>query len=424
MNKTYISSLLVVLMAGAQVIKAQDADLDALLADDTSGVETEVTAEAVVESEAAASGGDTAAMAGDVETMLDRGVDLYKDGKYQEARLFFESVLAVDIYNRKAMNYLNRIAVRVSANETRKQEAARAIAMADVEQGWLPQYENVVGDLIKTTKPVATEDEKGVQAMTDHLKGLKIPSLDFRDANIKDVVLFLTETCRRMDSTGKGINLILLGLADSDNMGAAEGNNITISIRDMSMYDALQVIVEMASLRFDVEPNMVVIMPVNYVRSVDLVMETYTVIPEVGEELASMAGGGDSGATMDDLFGGGGGSSSAASDSGPVDVAGYFSIVNWPERASAMYYPSFKKLIVKNTAENLKKVKAIINDLEDEAINRRSSQVQIEAKFVEFSEGSLKELGFDWNIYGSGSVAGFEFNNAKSTYTPDRKSVV
>jgi len=31
----------------------------------------------------------------------------------------------------------------------------------------------------------------------------------------------------------------------------------------------------------------------------------------------------------------------------------------------------------------------------------RSQQVEIEAKFVEFNEGALEELGFDWNVYGS-----------------------
>jgi len=410
MNKTYISSLLVVLMAGAQAVWAQAADLDALLA------ESETEAASPAEVDMGTVGANLMQSNEDVATMLSMGEELYRLGKYQEAQLFFESVLSEDVYNRKAMDFLSRIAVKLEASEARLYAAARALSMAEVEVSWIPRYENVVGDLIERPEPSKTEEQKKIEEMTNHLKGMLMPTLDFRDATIKDVVLFLTETCRRMDSTGKGINFILLGLDNSDAMGAMTGNDITISIRDLSLYDALQVIVEMASLRFEVEPNMVVIMPANYVRSVDLMMETYTVIPEVGEELSSMAGGGDSGDTMDDLFGGG--SSSASTDSGPVDVSGYFSIVTWPEQSSAMYYPTFKKLIVKNTKENIRKVKTLVDELEEKAINDRSSQVQIEAKFVEFSEGSLKELGFDWNIYGSGSVAGFEFDQSTPTYTP------
>ena len=36
--------------------------------------------------------------------------------------------------------------------------------------------------------------------------------MDFRDADIRDVVLFLTETCRRQDPPG--INILPLGMDD------------------------------------------------------------------------------------------------------------------------------------------------------------------------------------------------------------------
>ena len=157
------------------------------------------------------------------------------------------------------------------------------------------------------------------------------------------------------------------------------------------------------------------IMPVNYVRSVDVIMKSFIVIPEVGEELSSMGGGDDSGGGMDDLFGGDSGSSS--SDMGPVDVAKYFSIVPWPEGSSAIYYPNFMKLVVKNTPDNIEATSQILGDLEFEAVKRRSQQVLIEAKFVEFNEGSFEELGFNWNIYGSGSVGGFNLVDG-STYAP------
>ena len=77
---------------------------------------------------------------------------------------------------------------------------------------------------------VITPQAAQIAAMTERLKGIVIPSLDFRDANIKDVVLFLTETCRRQDPTGKGVNILLLGMDD----GMGGQNNITISIVNMS----------------------------------------------------------------------------------------------------------------------------------------------------------------------------------------------
>ncbi len=420
MKKTYISSLLVVLMAGAQGVWAADAELDALLAEDSSAAMGTETMEAPVEGAEAAmveSGDDMAVVDTSIEGLMEAGIKSYNAANYDEARLMFEAVIAKDAYNRKAMIYLRKVAARISALEEQKKESVRASSVADVKKAWTPDFGDSLAavELREKAEPVTVP--AGVQKMTAHLKGIEIPSLDFRDANIKDVVLFLTETCRRMDSTGKGVNIILLGLSSSDAMGVEEGNNITISIRDMSLYDALQVIVEMASLKFEIESNMVLIMPANYVRPVDVEIESISVVPEVGEELSSMAGGADSGDTMDDLFGGGD-SGSMSSDSGPIDVSGYFSIVTWPEQASATYYPNFRKLIVKHTREDIRKIRSIVDDLEDEAIARRSSQVEIEAKFVEFSEGNLEELGFDWSFNGTGDVGGFKLKPDHLTYMP------
>ncbi|MEN8256198.1 MAG: hypothetical protein ABFR33_12095, partial [Verrucomicrobiota bacterium] len=143
---------------------------------------------------------------------------------------------------------------------------------------------------------------------------------------------------------------------------------------------------------------------VNYAPVSEMVMKSYDVDPEVGSELESFSG--DSGGGVDDLFG----DAPAESATGPVDVVGFFSIVEFPEGSSAIYRPRFHKLFVKNTPQNLKAIEEVLTDLDERAIMRRSQQVEIEAKFVEFSEGSLEELGFDWNIYGSGSAAGLELD--------------
>jgi len=411
MNKTYISSLLVVLLAGAQTIRAQGG-LDDVMAQE--GTPATVEAAEAASMDAAAK---TELEEVSTDKLLERAVELYDAGQYREARVVFEAVLADDPYNRKAMRYLSSTANKVRQLEQRKTETSREVALADIKTEWNPDLNNAVGAAIGASKPnVKTPEDVAVEQMEAHLKSIVIPTLDFRDANIKDVVLYLTEACRRIDTSGDGVNIILLGLDSSDAMDSGSlGNNITISIRNMSLYDALQYIVEMASLKFQVGTNVVTIMPVNYVRSVDVTVKSFIVIPEVGEELSAMGGGEDAGGGLDDLFGGDSGA--AAADTGPVDVAKFFSIVPWPEGASAIYYPNFRKLVVKNTPDNIEAVSQIIVDLEFEAVKRRSQQVLIEAKFVEFSEGALEELGFNWNIYGSGTVGGFKLAD-NTTYTP------
>jgi len=177
----------------------------------------------------------------------------------------------------------------------------------------------------------------------------------------------------------------------------------------MSLYAALGYVSEMANLKFEVKPNAIAIMPVTYAPAGALIRESYTVTREVGD-LLSAGGGSDSGGGADDLFGGDS-FSDDSSAGGPTDVAAFFSTIDFPEGASAEYHPAAKTLFVKNTEGNLGEVETFLAKLEDQASIERSQQVEIEAKFVEFSEGALEELGFDWTVYGSGSVGGFEFKD-------------
>ena len=60
--------------------------------------------------------------------------------------------------------------------------------------------------------------------------------------------------------------------------------------------------------------------------------------------------------------------------------------------SSANFLPQTSRLIVRNTADNLELVDAIV----EQANISGPKQVEIEAKFVEITQNNLKGLGFDW----------------------------
>ena len=412
MIKTYITALLVVLLAGTQAVQAQE-DMNDLLADLETAPETSAS-EAVVEPAA-----DTVA---DISTLFDRGRAYYKAGDYDNAEAAFGTMLAIDPYNSNAMDYLKRTAKRIEAAEAHKQVSTRARAMAEIQEIWNEDPEVAIAVKDPEGSKELTPEEIAIQQMEARIKAIMIPTLEFRDATAMDVVLFLSETCRRLDdaNNNKGVNIMLLGMGGFD----AEANSITISTREMSLYTALGYVSEMANLKFEVKPNAIAIMPVDYAPAGALIRESYTVTREVGD-LLSAGGGSDSGGGSDDLFGGGDSSFDDSSAGGPTDVAAFFSTIDFPEGSSAEYHPAAKTLFVENTEGNLGEVEAFLAKLEDQASIERSQQVEIEAKFVEFSEGALEELGFDWTVYGSGSVGGFEFKdgtyfNKTSGYTVPR----
>lgn len=382
MVKIGIGLMSVLLSATAVVAQTYNSDVFTLL--ENAGQQNAESAEQAVETAAA----EVVAQAQEV-SLLEKGVALYRADELAKAENVFEAVLVEDPYNRTAMTYLQRIASKLASISQTKQSADRAMALAEVERTWNQEPRSYGLNLDEDQGAEKSENELAIEAMTQRVEAIQIPSLDFRDADIRDVVIFLTETCLRQDA--EGINILTLGMENAISGG------ITISIRDLSLVEALQYITEMASLKFEIQENAIAIMPVGYVAPSDLQLISYDVIPEVGAELENMSG--DSGGGIDDLFG----DSSTTSAGGPIDVVGFFSIVEWPEGSSAVYQPNFHKLFVKNTPKNLGQVEDILYDLKEEAIKRRAQQVEIESKFVEYNEGALEELGFDWTLYNDGS---------------------
>ncbi len=420
MIKTHISALLVVLLAGAQMVQAQEsmddifAQLDA--ANGTGGsstttapaapaevndvapatVEAAPAAAPVQKEEAVEAKADAKADAKTnvIDSLFDKGISLYKKDDLAGALNMFDAILALDQYNVRAANYKKRVAQRIASREAVKRDASRTEAFSDVEAAWSPESKVLVNIDETQDDSVADADDQAVQQMEAQLKEIQIPSLDFPDASINDVLDFLRV------AAGSKVNILLMGMDPS----AADASAISLSIQNVNLYEALGYVVQMASLKFEVKPNAVYVMPADYVPVADMVSKSYDISPTVGTDLAASAN--SDGDSADDLFG----DSSASSDtsSGPIDVTAFFKgEVDFPKGSSAIYRARFNKLSIKNTPENIKKVEEVLTSLEDKAMNELSQQVEIEAKFIEFNEGALEELGFDWTVYGSGTVAGF-----------------
>jgi len=90
----------------------------------------------------------------------------------------------------------------------------------------------------------------------------------------------------------------------------------------------------------------------------------------------------------------------------PADVTMKFPEVAFPKGASAVYQPKSEKLFVRNTRENLLVLEEILDAMDIAKLSSGVDQVEIEAKFVEVSEGTLEQLGFEWNFANSVNVGG------------------
>lgn len=92
-----------------------------------------------------------------------------------------------------------------------------------------------------------------------------------------------------------------------------------------------------------------------------------------------------------------------------MDITAKFPEVNFPEGASAVYQPRMEKIFVRNTRDNLTVLEEILDAMDVANLSADVEQVEIEAKFVEVSEGTLEDLGFEWQTLAGNSydMAGF-----------------
>ncbi|MEC7908139.1 MAG: hypothetical protein VYB95_02295 [Verrucomicrobiota bacterium] len=337
-------------------------------------------------------------------SLMDKAINLYKEGKYSDSEKTFEFILQQDPYNRKAMEYLQRIATRVSVISEVEQQSARAQALAEIGQSWKESSKVYSIETEEDKKPIISSDDIAIQDLLESMKSIRIEKCEFINEEISVVLSFLAFKTR--EGSGKSVNFVPYGM--SELIGGE--SLINIELTDPSIFEALTFITEMNNWKFEVRSNAVIVMPIDYVAAEDLKVVTYPILPEVGAELEMSS----SDSSPDDLFGD---FSSNDNAGGPIDVQNHFAIVDWPEGSRILYHPSHSRLQVKNTAKNIKTLELILNDMREDAIQKRTRQVQIETKFVEYNEGALEELGYDWTLYDSGSVADFELADSGNYYT-------
>lgn len=86
-----------------------------------------------------------------------------------------------------------------------------------------------------------------------------------------------------------------------------------------------------------------------------------------------------------------------------VDVSGFFTGINFPKGTSAMYRPEFKRLFVRQTLENMLSMEDVLAEQSNAKRELMGKQVEIQTKFIEVSQDTLNQLGFDWSFDGKGN---------------------
>ncbi len=378
-----------------------------------------------------------------IDELLSEGRQYLELGDFNAAEALFEKVLLRDEYNISAMRFLRKLDQLRYKARSKEREATEADMMQKVRDTWNPPVRDDIQLPAAAQNRGAVETKTSAQKLQEKMEKIVIPSIEFRQANINDVVNFLVEASISGDKVdGSGVNIILnlstpggdsapapapaepaaanfgggefggfddLGAAPAApvNSSSAGIPTITLNLRRISLLDAVKYITEVARLKFRLEENAVIITPEGVVSGrvitrlypvqpsiIDVVVDRNEAPEQRGGEFVEMG--------------------STRSSIKKSDVKDFFEKagVPFPAGTSITYNPTISQLIVANTPENLEVFERILSRL-----NVIPNQVEIEARFVEISQDDLEELGFQWILtdnweiaqkQGIGGVAGQE----------------
>jgi general secretion pathway protein D len=347
--------------------------------------------------------------------------------EYEKARASFESVLAIEPENREAMSYLKELGDRKYVSNTAERNATAAKMTAQVRDTWNPQYKMIKAVEEKVDRVNPTPPSKSI---LDKMDKIVIPEIEFRQANIHDVVEFLNRASvdgdkTTADPTQRGVNIILnlsaggaQGAAaapaakpSADDVfgagqpagGAAGGGQtyeITFTARYITLLSALKIITSVAGLKWRVDGNIVMIVPADFDPS-EIEVRMYSVEPTFVERIreagsampapTEQLGGREMNRMQNEAIG-----------PGVPELKEYFEKmgVKFPKGSSITYNSAIGKVIVGNTAENLATFEKILPEL-----NVVPKQVEIEARFVEVNETDLQEIGLEWLLNDAWEIA-------------------
>jgi general secretion pathway protein D len=358
----------------------------------------------------------------EVTERMTQGREHYIANELDKAQAMFESVLRDDPDNTEALRWREKVTQARYERASMELETTRIDMVRQVRDAWNPR-DYGVGLAPRTEKdkgprePIRGETDQ--DRILKKMDGITIPEIDFRQANIQNVIEFLQDQSIEWDRSGddpRGVNLILnlgaveaapvaaqpadeWGFAPAPEPSAAPAGTqlITFRAREISLLQALKIVTDVANLKYRIEGNVVMVLPFNAADS-KIIHRMYDVLPTVGERISQVRAAAAAEERSSDFIAIGGGDI----DQGATDWKQFFSElgVKWPLSSSIKYVPAIGKLMVANTADNL-----AVFEQRLAALNIVPKQIEIEARFVEVNQTDLNSLGFEFLLTDDWEVA-------------------
>jgi general secretion pathway protein D len=342
----------------------------------------------------------------------------YNLGKYDECKREYEKVIRIDPYNTAARRGLEKLAQTKTDYYRAAYDQTRAELLSQVDAAWELSVPAESPNLPTASGP-SPDNHGGVAYITEKLRRIVIPRIDFTDTTVEEAIDFLRLRAAELDTleldtAKKGVNFVVrrprpgavaapAAEVATDAAAPAAGEALPtitdvgalrvkeLRVRNVPLAVALKYICDATKLRYKVDDFAVTLVPMTE-SGEDIFTRSFTVPPDFATSLDSGGEGGGGGAEADPFApAAGGGNSKKLSARKPVLDLLKASGIAFADGASATL-SSNGVLLVTNTPSELDKIEQLVNA----QTGKQPKQVKITTKFVEISQENNDELGFDW----------------------------
>ncbi len=358
-------------------------------------------------------------------------------GKYDDAKREYENVIRIDPFNSAARRGLERIASAKSDYYRAAYDHTRAELLMQVDSAWELSVPPDAPDLPTGPTGPSAGDDGGVAYITEKLKRIIIPRIDFEDTTVEEAIDFLRQRSAELDTleldpARKGVNFVVrrpraaaaatgadAGLdaaASSDLLPAAGADPGSLRVqqlrvRNVPLAQALKYICEQTKLRYKVDDFAVTLVPQTE-SGEDIFTRTFSVPPDFYSSLDSGGGAAAGGGEVDPFAEPAAGGPGRIEARKPIIDLLKNAGIAFPDGTSATLSAN-GVLLITNTPTELDKVEQLVTAL----VNQQPKQVKITTKFIEIAQENNDELGFDWivnpfglnsegTLFGSGGTRG------------------
>jgi general secretion pathway protein D len=344
----------------------------------------------------------------------------YNLGKFNESKREYEKVLRIDPYNSAARRGMERLTQAKADYYRAAYDQTRAELLSQVDAAWelaVPTENLVLPDGNRLT----ADDKGGVAYITEKLRRIIIPKIDFDNSTVEEAIDFLRMRAAELDTleldpARKGINFVVrrpravavaappTETATDAEPGAAlpaaaapppsDPGSLRVKelrLRNVPLAVALKYICDQAKLRYKVDDFAVTLVPQTESGD-DFFTRSFSVAPDFVSSLSTGDSGAGDSAAADPFSSTTSNGTKKLEPRKPIVELLKSSGVTFAEGASAALSAS-GTLLVTNTPSELDKIEQLV-----QLSSKQSKQVKITTKFVEITQENNDELGFDWIV--------------------------